>query len=712
MSEDKIIEILSDKDKLSMELMEIARTLGIKDLDEIRKLESILDKMTSKGILYYSDRKKKYMLLKNSHLLLGKMILKSGKHGDFGFVEIGEGKEDIYIATVNLNGARHGDIVLIEQARDKTEGRVIRVIERNSKEFVGEFYMIGTKSYVHPDNKDLVQDILIPREMTKGAVAGSKVLVKPLNGNKYVGEVTNIIGHKDDVGIDIVSFVYEHGFRPDFPEAVIQELDNIPDTVSEQEMQGRKDLRDVTIFTIDGADTKDIDDAVSIKKVDDTHYELGVHIADVSNYVKPGMEIEKEAYERGTSVYLVDRVIPMLPHKLSNGICSLNEGVDRLALSCIMTIDTKGVVTSYEITPSVIQSRKKMTYDSVNNYLEKGIIDSGYEPFTKDLSLMNELSKILRKKMIDRGYIEFEDPEAKILVDDKCHPYDIKLREQRTGEQLIENFMIVANETVASYIFYRNLPGIYRVHDKPDPLRIQDFMKFLSLKGYVTMGDMKQDKKFSVRNFQMILKQIEDKPDSKLLNRLAIRCQKKAIYDAENIGHFGLGSKCYAHFTSPIRRYPDLTLHRLVKDYQNNYTDEVINHWEEILPDICEHSSQKEQDSVNCERDVDKMKKAEYMEDHIGEIYDGVISGVTEFGIFVELDNTVEGLIKAANITGDYYFYDEDTMSLVGKNSKKRYTFGDPIRVKVIAASRKTSTVDFELVKEYKNDQKEEKKKS
>lgn len=698
--EEKIIEILSDKNKSSLSITEINDKLNLETIDEYQRLQNTLEEMTSNGILYYSDKKKKYLLLSNSHLLSGKLLM---TEKGFGFVEIDKDSKDIYISEKNLNTARANDLVLVElinKNKDKPEGKIIKVIKRDYTPLVGEVFIEKDNYYVKPDNKKC-PDIYIPKEYINGAVEGHKVLVRPLKDGNYVGEIIQIIGHKNDVGIDILSFVYEYGFRPNFPDEVIKELEDIPLELNDEMIKegldsGRLDLRDKVIFTIDGDDTKDIDDAVSISKLKDGNYELGVHIADVSYYVKPGTALDDEAYYRSTSVYLVDRVVPMLPHKLSNGICSLNPNVDRFAMSCIMKINSKGEVIDYNITPSIIRSRIQMTYNKVNSILEDNVITSEYEDFADDLRIMNELSDILRKKMINRGYIEFDSPEAKILVDDKCHPYKIELRSQRTGEKLIENFMIVANETVASHIYYQELPSIYRVHDKPDQMKIQSFLNFLALRGYVVTG---KNKIVTAKDFQRILKQLTDKEDSKVLNDLAIRSQAKAKYSNENIGHFGLGSKCYSHFTSPIRRYPDLILHRLVRDYSINYSNKVVEYWDTNLYSMCEHTSQKELDSVNCERDVEKMKKAEYMEDHIGEVYPGVISGVTPFGIFVELDNTVEGLVKLEDIPGDYYIYDESGYMVYGKKTNKRYIFGDAVTVKVIGASRENSTVDFILVK-------------
>lgn len=696
--EEKIIKVLSNQDKQSMTITEINDELKLETIEEYQKLQSTLEEMTKDGIIYYSDKKKKYLLLSNSHLLKGKLLMYSK---GFGFVEIDKDTKDVYISEENIKDARNNDIVLIElinKSKERPEGKIIKIIKRDYTPLVGEVIVENDNYYVKPDGKG--PDIYIPKEYINGAVEGHKVLVRPLKEGNYVGEILNIIGHKNDVGVDILSFVYEYGFRPKFPEEVEKEIENIPLELDNQMIDqglkdGRVDLRDEIIFTIDGDDTKDIDDAISIKKLDDNTYELGVHIADVSYYVKEGSALDEEAYYRATSVYLVDRVVPMLPHKLSNGICSLNPNTDRFAFSCIMKIDSKGEVVDYKIFESIIRSRIQMTYNKVNEILENNIIPEGYEEYSDNLKLMNELSNILRKKMVIRGYMEFDAPEAKILVDEKCHPYKIELRSQRTGEKLIENFMIVANETVSAHIFYQDLPSIYRVHDKPDQEKIRQFLNFLSLRGYVVTG---KSKIVTPKDLQHILAQLHDKPDSMVLNDLAIRTQAKAKYDFENIGHFGLGSKCYSHFTSPIRRYPDLILHRLLKSYSKNCTKKVVEAWERKLPEMCAHTSQKELDSVNCERDVEKMKKAEYMEEHVGEIHKGIISGISPFGVFVALPNTVEGLVKFEDIPGDYYVYDESGYMIYGQKTNKRYMFGDSVTVKVIGANRENKTVDFMII--------------
>lgn len=703
---EKIIDLLTENTSLT--IMDINNLLSLNTIDEYKSLQNNLDELVSDGILYYSDRKNKYLLLENSHLLKG--VLDLNEKG-FGFIIVGKDIKDVYVNEKNINGAEDSDTVLFEYINkddNHPEGRIVKVIKKNLEPMVGEVIKLDNEFFVRTGKG---KDIYVPKDYLGGAVEGHKVVVEPLKEGRRIGKITKIIGHKNDVGVDILSFVYEYNFRPEFPKEVIDELDSIPlfledKNIDEELSRGRRDLRNKIIFTIDGADTKDIDDAISLEKDDKGNYLLGVHIADVSYYVKEGTEIDKEAYFRGTSVYLVDRVLPMLPHKLSNGICSLNENEDRFAMSCMMTIDNNGNVIHYDIYPSIIRSSKKMTYECVNKILEEDTIPNGYEEFKDILLSMFELSKILRKKMVSRGYIEFESDEAKIIVDDKCHPIEIVRRKQRSGEELIENFMIAANETVASSIFYKNLPGIYRVHDKPNEKRLEEFLKFLSLHGYVVMGKNKID---SSKDLQNILRQLDNEEESIVLHDMAIRCQAKAKYSDVNIGHFGLGSKCYSHFTSPIRRYPDLILHRLIKDYNYNYSERIIEKNREVLPIMSEHCSDREIEAQNCERDVDDMKKAEYMMDHIGEVYEGIISGVQEFGIFVELDNSCEGLIKIENIKGDYFIYNPDMLSLIGRRTNKRYSFGDKIKVEVLSADKDKAQIDFIIYEEKKENKKSKK---
>ena len=694
--EQEIIKLLKDKKNTSLTSIEINDYLNLNTIEEYSELENTLEKLCQEGKIYYSEKKRRYTPIENTNFKTGRLLVNPKGYG-FVVLDPSFDEDDIYINGTNLLDARNNDIVIIEIInKGSREGRVIRVLKRDDSTLVGEVYQKGNHHYVAPDKVGYF-DILIPEEKLKGAVPGHKVLIKPIKeGHEYIGEVLRIIGHKNDVGVDILSYVYQYDFDPVYSEEVMNAVEKIPTEVSLTDMEGRTDLRNETIFTIDGVDTNDIDDAISIKSLSEDMYELGVHIADVSHYVEKDGVIDKDAYDRGTSVYLVDRVIPMLPHKLSNGICSLNPNVDRLALSCVMNISIKGHVKGYRIFKSVIRSKKQMTYNCVNEILEKNTIPEGYEPYVEDLKLMNELSNVLRKKMVNHGYLEFNRPEPKILVDENCHPYQIELREQRTGEKLIENFMIVANETVAGYIEDMKVPGIYRVHDRPNKEKLLVFIKFLNQKGYNIKADIN---KFKVTDYQKLLKLFEGKEDEVILNTLAIQTMAKAKYSDTNIGHFGIASKRYSHFTSPIRRYPDLTLHRLVKEYSDNNNPQLISYWQKKLFDIANQASKKEQDSINCERDVEKMKKAEYMEDHIGETFTGVISGVTEFGLFVELENTVEGLVRIDDIPGDYYLYSKEQNAMLGRKNKNRYVYGDKVCVEVIKASRETAQVDFRIIK-------------
>ena len=693
--ESKILEILSGKNK-SLTIMEINDLLGLHTIEEYQELEKTLNRLCMEAQIYYSEKKKRYTLFSNTNYMKGKLIVNPK---GYGFVILDDNdKEDIFINSRNMLDAKSNDIVLVEYInKHNKEGKVTKVIKRDESNLVGLFDSENGIDYVILDKKEYGKYI-IPKGFSKGAVPGHKVLVRRLfNGAFNEAEVIKIIGHKNDVGIDILSYVYEYGFDPTYSDDVMAEVEKIPSEVSEEEMLSRTDLRDKMIFTIDGKDTKDIDDAISIEKIDNDKYILGVHIADVSHYVKRGSYLDDDAYERGTSVYLVDRVVPMLPHKLSNGICSLNPNVDRLAMSCVMEINGKGYVSDYQIFKSVIRSKKQMNYDDVNSILEDNVIPSGYEEYVDTLRIMNELSNILRKKMVRHGYIEFNIKEPKIIVDDSCHPVDIKICEQRTGEKLIENFMIVANETVAGFIEDKNLPGIYRVHDKPNKEKLIEYLKFLSIKGYNIKADVNR---FSPKDYQNIINKFKNDPARDILGTLAIQTMSKAKYSDINIGHYGIASKRYSHFTSPIRRYPDLTLHRLLKDYLGTPNSKVIDSWRKSLPGISIQTSKKELDSVDCERDVEKMKKAEYMMDHIGEVYTGVISGIMDFGFFVMLDNTVEGLVRLDSLKGDYYSYNKNRYMIIGKNKGKMYTYGDVVKVEVIAASKDTSQVDFVLSEE------------
>ena len=697
MLEDRILEILKNENK-ALSVYEINDALGLTTVEELKELLKTLNGLED-NLKIYRTNKNRYLLFSNSHLKLGTMI--ANKKG-YGFVDI-EGDQDVFIPPNNINGAIHGDKVIVEITSPKgidLEGRIVKIVDRKFKQMVGEIYYKKNKPYLKLDDDRVNIIVEIDKKKTQGAMAGHKVLVKitnKLKDNNYKGEVIKILGHKNDPGVDILSITNEMGIPDTFSASVMKELDNIPDEVLDKDLIDRVDLRKEIIFTIDGDDTKDIDDAISIEKVQD-HYKLGVHIADVSYYVRPNTALDSEAFERGTSVYLADRVIPMLPHKLSNGICSLNPNVDRLAISCIMEIDKNGNVIDYNILKTVIKSQIQMTYKKVNQILEENTIPEGYEKYVDKLKMMADLAKILRKNKENRGYIDFDIDESKIIVDEKGKAIDITLRNRGTGEKLIEDFMIVANETVASHIYYMQLPFIYRVHGEPDEEKINNFMRYLNILGYHITADLK---KLTPKTMQNILGQLKDKKEFHLLSALLLRSMQKAIYDTNNIGHFGIASKCYTHFTSPIRRYPDTTVHRLLHTYlfDNNINNETINYYERELPFVAEHTSDTERRSIECERAVDDMKKAEYMMDHIGEEFDGIISSVMNFGMFVELPNLIEGLVKLDSLQGDYYTYDETTFTIRGNKDKRGYRLGDSVRVKVVAADKEKRTIDFEVIK-------------
>ena len=697
---DNILNVLSNSDK-ALDIFELQDLLEISTVEETSMLSDELRKLEDEVLVYHTN-KDKYMLLEKSHLRKG--IMRANKKG-FGFVEIENMEDDVYISQDNMNGAIHDDVVLVEITSkmniDKMEGRILKIIERRVQRFIGliSFDKKGI-GHVDLDDSKIKLDIEVPREKSLNAVDGHKVvveLVKKISNGKYEGEVVEIIGHVNDPGVDILSIIYKYDINVDFPDDVKREVADFPMDVSEREHKGRKDLRNEEIFTIDGDDTKDIDDAISIKKLPNGNYELGVHIADVSYYVREGSPLDNEAMERGTSVYLVDRVIPMLPHELSNGICSLNPGVDRLAMSCVMEFDGEGRQVNYEIFPSVIRSRIQMTYKKVNSILEKNILPDGYEPYEKSLRLMGELSKILRKAKVKRGYIDFGVDEAKILVDEKCVPTDIVLRDRGVGENMIEDFMIAANECVATHIYFMNLPFIYRVHEYPKEEKIRSFLGFVSSLGYTITGNVKDVKPTTI---QMILEQLREKPEFKILSSLMLRSMQKAVYKPENLGHYGLASTCYTHFTSPIRRYPDLTVHRLLRTYlfEGKMDMGTLRKWEEKLVYISEQSSSRERASIDCEREVEDMKMAEYMEQHIGEHFVGMVSSVTSFGMFVELDNLIEGLVPLRDMN-DFFHYDEEHMTLTGEKTHVKYRIGDKVEIKVVKASKEERTIDFEVIK-------------
>ncbi len=712
--EEQIIELLNKRNK-ALSVHEICEELNYQGVDNLKKVMVILNYLED-NLKIRRTNKDNYETFKNKNVKIGTLL---GTKKNYAFVDI-EGNDDVFIPPTCLNGAVDGDKVIVEITSKKgvdLEGRIVRIVQRNMRNLVGTVILDGNVKKLKLDNEKLKLNILITDE---NAMPGHKVLVKPttkLKDNTYQCEVLRILGHINDPGVDILSIVCEHDFPDAFSEEAMKEVEQIPGSLSETEISNRLnndgiDLRNHMIFTIDGDDTKDIDDAVEVQKLENGNYYLGVHIADVSYYVKPGMKVYEEAYTRGTSVYLADRVIPMLPHKLSNGICSLNPGEDRFALSCMVEIDPSGKILSTDIKESVIRSRKQMTYKCVNSILEKNEIPSGYEEFADTLKVMQELASILRKNKEARGYIDFDIDEAKIIVDENGKAIDVVLRERGTGEKLIEDFMIAANEAVATYINYMQLPFVYRVHDKPSEEKVTNFISFVNSLGYVIKEKIRNMTPIEMQKLLASLKDVKEYP---ILSSLMLRSMRKAIYDTTNIGHFGLGSECYTHFTSPIRRFPDTTVHRLLRTYlfKHQMDSTYLSQLEAELKVICEHSSERERAAIDCEREVDDMKMAEYMLDHIGEQYSGMISSITSFGMFVELPNLIEGLIRMEELKDDYYIFDESTMSLIGKKNKRGYRLGDEMDVIVSAANKEARTIDFvpatednikKYVKEKKND--------
>ena len=707
---EQVLETLK-KEYDAKTLLQINDLMGFETSEELKDLQDVLEELV-KDYVVYKTKKDKYILLANCpSLKIGKY--QANKKG-FGFVLLNK-EDDLYISGENSNGAIDGDIVLAEVLNKgiKPEGHIIKIIERNLHNLVGEIVSFKKGLGLKLDDERLDLNIKLDKKSLQGCVVGHKVLVKltkEIGRKKYLGEVIKILGHKDDPGTDILSIAYKYDIEPDFSAETKEELLSLPEEVSPADLIGRRNLTDKMIFTIDGAHTKDIDDAISLEK-DGSNYILGVHIADVSNYVKENTGLGNDAYERGTSNYLANTVIPMLPHQLSNGICSLNEGVIRLTMSCVMTINEKGKVIDYDIFESYIKSSKKMTYEAVNDILMRDIIPDGYEPFADTLKEMNVLAHILRKEKMGRGYIDFNLDEPEIIQDENGKAIDIVRVVREDGEKMIEDFMIAANETVASHIYNMDLPFIYRVHGAPNSDKIDDFTNLLKALGY-TLKTRTLD--MTPKTMQNVLKELDDKPEFKILSSLLLRSMRKAEYSKENIGHFGLASKAYTHFTSPIRRFPDLTVHRLLKKYlvEKDFSMSTINYLNNALVSIAEHSSEREVAAQNAERDVDDMKMAEYMESHIGEIYEGVISSVTSFGFFVELPNLIEGLVHVNSLKGDYFNYVPELLSLIGNTTKKTYRIGDKVKVKCVGASKERAMIDFEVVKEEKDTLKKKPKSS
>ncbi|HBA48540.1 MAG TPA: ribonuclease R [Lachnospiraceae bacterium] len=714
-----ICDLVRDPIYVPMKEKELAVFLQV-SREEREELRQVLRELLAEGKLTLTAKGK--YVESNGHMLVGTFI--SNAKG-FGFVEIEgtegqhSGKEDLYVPEDQTNGAFHKDTVEIallpEQEGKRQEAKVVRIIARGITQVVGTYD--GSREnygFVVPDNTRLPQDIFVPKERSKGAMTGHKVVVELTDygsdRKSPEGKVVEILGHINDPGVDILSIVRNYELPMEFSAKIMNQVERVSQAVSEADRAGRRDLRDVQMVTIDGEDAKDLDDAVSVT-FDGEKYHLGVHIADVTNYVQENSALDREALKRGTSVYLVDRVIPMLPHALSNGICSLNEGVDRLALSCLMTVDRKGEIVDYDICESVIRVNKRMSYTVVKALLEdETLIDKEeYRQYSELLPMFREMEKlaaILREKRRKRGSIDFDFPECKIILDREGHPLEIKPYERNVATDIIEDFMLAANETIAQHFYWMEMPFVYRVHDVPDGKKIQKLATFINNFGYYMKavgrtGQKTSGEEVHPKEIQKLLAKVAGTPEEVMVSRLALRSMKQAKYSVECSGHFGLACQYYCHFTSPIRRYPDLQIHRIIKEQlRGRLGEERVAHYREILPEVAKHSSETERRADEAERETDKLKKVEYMEERIGEIYEGVVSGITSWGLYVELPNTVEGLIHISKIPGDYYYYNENTYEMIGQATGRSYKLGMPVKVRVEGCDRFNRTIDFGIADE------------
>lgn len=693
-------ELVHDEHYAPMKLKELAMLLNIPK-HQREELKEVLDLLVSEGKIGVS-KKGKY----GKPDEFAPVGIFSGHAKGFGFVTIEGQKEDVFIPAEKTLGAMHGDRVQIAVESENTgrrqEGAVVRILEHVNKTVVGYYQKNKSFGFVLPDNQKLSQDIFIPQGMDMGAVTGHKVVVKitDFGGDKKKpeGMVTEIIGHVNDPGTDILSIIKAYGLPEEFPEEVMKQAMWTPDLVDDRELEGRMDLRHLPTVTIDGEDAKDLDDAITISKENENHYTLGVHIADVTHYVQEGSAMDKEALKRGTSVYLVDRVIPMLPHKLSNGICSLNAGTDRLALSCIMEIDGKGNVLGHQIAETVIQVDRRMSYTAVNAIVtdQDTEVMEEYRDFNDMFFLMKELAEILREKRRQRGSIDFDFPESKIVLDSKGKPLEIKPYERNAATRIIEDFMLIANETIAEDCFWQELPFVYRTHDTPDSEKMKRLGTFINNFGYTIRN---QNGEVHPKELQKLLDKIEGTPEEALISRLTLRSMRQAKYTVICSGHFGLAANYYTHFTSPIRRYPDLQIHRIIKEnLKTGLGEKRVSHYERILPEVANQCSAMERRADEAERETDKLKKCEYMSGHLGEQFVGAISGVTNWGLYVELPNTVEGLVRVSELTEDYFVFDEANMELVGELTNIRYKLGQKVIVEVAGTDKLTRTIDFKMI--------------
>lgn len=694
-----IYDFICDDFYVPMKLKELAILLQVPK-DQRNELKKVMDALVADGKVSVTQKGK--YVKGTAKQLVG--TYQAHARG-FGFVTVEGQADDIFISEDDANGAFHMDQVevVITKAPEgkRREGKIVRILSHGTVKLVGYFQKNKNFGFVIPDNDRFVKDIFVPLERSKGAVTGHKVVVELTSygkdGKKPEGKVVEIIGHVNDPGTDIMSIVKGYDFPVEFPEKVLNQAERVAKDVTSADMAGRMDIRSWRMVTIDGEDAKDLDDAISITK-EGENYQLGVHIADVTNYVQERSALDREAYERGTSVYLVDRVIPMLPHALSNGICSLNAGEDRLALSCIMTVNPKGEVIDHKIAETVVHIDQRMSYTSVKKILEDRDQEEmeAYKEFVPMFELMAELAKILREKRHRRGSIDFDFPESKIMLNADGTPTEIKPYDRNTATKIIEDFMLLANETVAEDYFWQEIPFVYRTHDVPDEEKIQKLCTFINNFGHSMHV---ANKEVRPKEIQKLLAKVDGTPEGDFISRLALRSMKQAKYTPENTGHFGLAAQYYCHFTSPIRRYPDLQIHRIIKEtLRGRMNENRMEHYESILPEVTKHASQMERRAEEAERETIRLKKAEYMEQHIGEVFAGVISSITKWGMYVELENTVEGLIHVTNMHDDHYDYYEDRFEMIGEHTRRSYKLGQKVYVRVLDTDRLQRTIDFELV--------------
>lgn len=694
-----IYDFICDDFYVPMKLKELAILLQVPK-DQRKELKKVMDALVADGKVSVTQKGK--YVKGTAKQLVG--TYQAHARG-FGFVTVEGQADDIFISEDDANGAFHMDQVevVITKAPEgkRREGKIVRILSHGTVKLVGYFQKNKNFGFVIPDNDRFVKDIFVPLERSKGAVTGHKVVVELTSygkdGKKPEGKVVEIIGHVNDPGTDIMSIVKGYDLPVEFPEKVLNQAERVAKDVTSADMAGRMDIRSWKMVTIDGEDAKDLDDAISITKAGE-NYQLGVHIADVTNYVQERSALDREAYERGTSVYLVDRVIPMLPHALSNGICSLNAGEDRLALSCIMTVNPKGEVIDHKIAETVVHIDQRMSYTSVKKILEDRDPEEieAYKEFVPMFEQMAELAKILREKRHRRGSIDFDFPESKIILTEDGTPTEIKPYDRNTATKIIEDFMLLANETVAEDYFWQEIPFVYRTHDVPDEEKIQKLCTFINNFGHSLHV---ANKEVRPKEIQKLLARVDGTPEGDFISRLALRSMKQAKYTPENTGHFGLAAQYYCHFTSPIRRYPDLQIHRIIKEtLRGRMNENRIEHYESILPEVTKHASQMERRAEEAERETVRLKKAEYMEQHIGEVFAGVISSITKWGMYVELENTVEGLIHVTNMHDDHYDYYEERFEMIGEHTRRSYKLGQKVYVRVLDTDCLQRTIDFELV--------------